>query len=604
MRWAFVVLLYLLPFCVSAQGESQSFGRLYGLVGKQFIDTANALAYDEVVAHLDESLTIFTKALRYANELGYTQGQAEAHRWLAIVTYLKGQNERSVIHNQEAIRLFQSLGWKAKEGDQYCSLGFQMKARDLPRATTYMLKGMRMLEAENDSGRLTAVYDNYGVIKLLAKDLDSSLFYYNRALNLKRLFADSLGIPFSLNKLGEVHLLNKNLIAARQVFDEAYRIRVFRKDAFGIMENYACFGDYFLAAAQSDSAIFWYNRALDQSRAQAYPFMTRYCFAQLSKAHELGGNLFFALQMHRAYAAITDSLQTDQRTRQVTELELRFETMEKDRENSLLRQQKTEQQLVVSQQRVWMVALASAAFSILLLAFFVVQRNKQREAAKRDTAIILERERGLRAIILATEEERKRIAKDLHDGVVQGLTGLKLRLQNQLRKLSALPLEQEAEFKETSSMLDASIDEVRNISHRMMPRALSELGLVPAMADLLDKTLSQVNIQFQFEHHKVEGIRFDETVEVSLYRIAQELITNIIKHAQAQAVSVQLLKTASHLVLVVEDNGTGFAYEDQINRNGIGLMNISSRAKALHGEVTYVPSPMQGTVATIRIPLA
>jgi signal transduction histidine kinase len=288
----------------------------------------------------------------------------------------------------------------------------------------------------------------------------------------------------------------------------------------------------------------------------------------------------------------------------VTELELRFETMEKDRENSLLRQQKTEQQLVVSQQRVWMVALASAAFSILLLAFFVVQRNKQREAAKRDTAIILERERGLRAIILATEEERKRIAKDLHDGVVQGLTGLKLRLQNQLRKLSALPLEQEAEFKETSSMLDASIDEVRNISHRMMPRALSELGLVPAMADLLDKTLSQVNIQFQFEHHKVEGIRFDETVEVSLYRIAQELITNIIKHAQAQAVSVQLLKTASHLVLVVEDNGTGFAYEDQTNRNGIGLMNISSRAKALHGEVTYVPSPMQGTVATIRIPLA
>ncbi len=592
MRLAFVVLLCLLPFCVSAQREAQSFGRLDALVGKQFIDTANALPYDEVVAHLDESLTLYTKALRYATELGYTQGKAETHRWLAIVTYLKGQNERSVVHNQEAIRLFQSLGWKAKEGDQYCSLGFQMKARDLPRASNYMLKGMRMLEAENDSGRLTAVYDNYGVIKLLAKDLDSSLFYYNRALNLKRLFADSLGIPFSLNKLGEVHLLRKNLVAARQVFDEAYRIRLLRKDAFGIMENYACFGDYFLAAAQSDSAIFWYNRALDQSRAQAYPFMTRYCFAQLSKAYELGGNLFFALQMHRAYAAITDSLQTDQRTRQVTELELRFETLEKDRENSLLRQQKTEQQLVVSRQRVWMVALASAAFTILLLAFFVVQRNKQREAAKRDTAIILERERGLRAIILATEEERKRIAKDLHDGIVQTLTGLNFRLQRP----------QQHDQAQSQQLLNAAIAEIRDISHRMMPRALAELGLMPAMADMLEKSLGAAGIHFTLDQRGMEGQRFDEALEIGLYRIAQELVNNILKHAKATEVGVQVMRSSTHILLMVEDNGVGMA-SSKTEKSGIGLTNIRSRVSTLNGEVSFEPGPRNGTVVMVRVPV-
>jgi signal transduction histidine kinase len=592
MRLACVALLLLLPFCASAQGNAQSFGRLEALVGKQFIDTANALPYDEVVAHLDESLTVFTKALRYATELGYTQGKAETHRWLAIVTYLKGQNERSVVHNQEAIRLFQSLGWKAKEGDQYCSLGFQMKARDLPRASNYMLKGMRMLEAEGDSGRLTAVYDNYGVIKLLAKDLDSSLFYYNRALNLKRLFADSLGIPFSLNKLGEVHLLRKNLVAARQVIDEAYRIRLLRKDAFGIMENYACFGDYFLAATQSDSAIFWYNLALDQSRAQAYPFMTRYCFAQLSKAYELGGNLLFALQMHRAYAAITDSLQTDQRTRQVTELELRFETLEKDRENSLLRQQKTEQQLVVSRQRVWMVALASATFTILLLAFFVLQRNKQREAAKRDTAIILERERGLRAIILATEEERKRIAKDLHDGIVQTLTGLNFMLQRP----------QQHDQAQSQQLLNAAIAEIRDISHRMMPRALAELGLVPSMADMLEKSLGAAGIHFTLDQRGMEGQRFDEALEIGLYRIAQELVNNILKHAKATEVGVQVMRSASHILLMVEDNGVGMA-SSKTEKSGIGLTNIRSRVSMLNGEVSFEPGPRNGTVVMVRVPV-
>lgn len=90
---------------------------------------------------------------------------------------------------------------------------------------------------------------------------------------------------------------------------------------------------------------------------------------------------------------------------------------------------------------------------------------------------------------------------------------------------------------------------------------------------------------------------------MSLYRISQELINNIIKHSEAKSVSIQLLKTKSHLVLVVEDNGKGFKFNSVENRNGIGLMNISSRAKAMNGEVNYQPSPQQGTVATIRIPL-
>ena len=111
-------------------------------------------------------------------------------------------------------------------------------------------------------------------------------------------------------------------------------------------------------------------------------------------------------------------------------------------------------------------------------------------------------------------------------------------------------------------------------------------------------------IKYEFEHHKVENDRFSDNVEVSLYRICQELINNIIKHSEAKAVSVQLLKTKTHLVLVVEDNGKGFTFDDPNNQNGIGLMNITSRAKAIHGEVSYEPSPEQGTVASIRVPLS
>lgn len=91
-------------------------------------------------------------------------------------------------------------------------------------------------------------------------------------------------------------------------------------------------------------------------------------------------------------------------------------------------------------------------------------------------------------------------------------------------------------------MLDESIAELRNISHQMMPRVLSEMGLVPALDYMLGKSLGNTDIKFEFEHHKVEGERFAENMEVSLYRICQELVNNIIKHSEAKAVSVQLIK--------------------------------------------------------------
>ncbi len=231
------------------------------------------------------------------------------------------------------------------------------------------------------------------------------------------------------------------------------------------------------------------------------------------------------------------------------------------------------------------------------------QGNRKRLQAERDAAIIDEREQGLNAVITATEEERQRIAKDLHDGVVQSLTGIRLNMAQQARLLTDLSPEAKSSLKETTSNLDDSISEIRGISHQMMPRALQETGLVPALEDMLEKSLGSTDIKFEFEHHRVEGERYESRKEVSLYRIAQELVNNVIKYSEAKAVSVQLFKTKSHLALIVEDNGKGFEYEDQANRNGIGLMNIASRVQAVQGELDYQPSPKQGTVATIRIPL-
>ena len=126
-----------------------------------------------------------------------------------------------------------------------------------------------------------------------------------------------------------------------------------------------------------------------------------------------------------------------------------------------------------------------------------------------------------------------------------------------------------------------------------------ELGLVEALDDMLNKSLRLNEIQFQFEHFGIEG-RLNERIEISLYRVAQELVNNIIKHAKANNITIQLFKNAGKVILVVEDNGVGIKPSAS---NGHGLLNMKSRINAVNGEMNLEPSPNSGTMATIRIPI-
>lgn len=557
-----------------------------------------------MVSDLLGSKTVLEEGLKIASESKNTSAEAEICGKLSTVTYLLGEHETSLQYGIEAIHLFEDLKRSDKVGGMYCSIGYQMKRRDMAKANEYMQKGIRTLENCSDTAGLESAYNNYGVIKEMENELDSAKFYYLRSYGIARSRNDSVALPYGLNHLAGVELLRKNFSEAKRLFDQAYLIRVLKKDEYGIMENLIFYGDFFKARSVTDSAVFYYQKAVSMSFSVGFPYMRQYCYEQLANVYEKAGKLGEALQAQRSFSALKDSLLEKQRTEQLAEMETRFETAEKEQDNLRLKQKTQEQQLIVSRQRTWIFGLIGLTAAIVFLGLFLLQRNLRIADAKRDAAIIEERERGLRTIIQATEDERKRIAKDLHDGIVQSLTGLSLRMQKQAGSALAKESGLNEELNATRTTLDEAIAEVRGISHQMMPRVLGELGLIPALEDMLNKSLGLTDIAFEFEHHNVSDQRFDERIEISLYRICQELINNIIKHAEAKAVSVQLLKTKTHLVLVVEDNGKGFEWNDPNTRNGIGLMNITSRAQAIHGEVNYEPSPQQGTVATIRVPLA
>ncbi len=212
--------------------------------------------------------------------------------------------------------------------------------------------------------------------------------------------------------------------------------------------------------------------------------------------------------------------------------------------------------------------------------------------------MVREKEAGLKAVFTATEEERQRIAKDLHDGIGQQLSGIKLSLGKQANTLGS-------EAKEALSpilhVVDQTAHDVRNLSHQMMPKSIQELGLVPAIDDMLHKSLGLSDLEYAFEHFNVESKRYDARLEIGLYRVCQELVNNIIKHSGAKAVTVQLFENKNSPILIVEDNGRGFDLDHQ--KSGIGLTNIQSRINTFDGEVNWEPSPGSGTVATVKVPI-
>lgn len=514
---------------------------------------------------------------------------------LATVFYLQGKYDSSTYYNLEAIRIYDDLKMEVMKGEVLCELGYQTKRRDLDQAFKYFREGIYLLEKNNaDESSKSHAYDNYGVLFEMRNDLDSAGYFYHEALKRKERAKDSVAIPYSLNKIAQLNLIHKKFDVAKDYFDRAYQLRLHLKDEFGLAENETFYGDLFVASGDWNLAIDWYNKSIISAEKLKYPMLLQYNYEQLVLCHEKLGRYQEALQAARKSTELKDELLNEKNSRAILELEERYQSAEKDRSISRLEAETTRKRLTIY------VVIALSVIILLSSLIYIVNAKRKARAVK-DAAIIKEREAGLIAVFDATEDERKRIAKDLHDGLGQQLSGLRMSWEGLENKIANSAPTQSEKLKQLTLILDEACTEVRSISHSMMPKVLQERGLLSAIEEMVRKSLGLTSIGFKIEHFKVEDIRFHERIELSIYRICQELVNNIIKHSKASEVTIQLMRNKSHLILIVEDNGVGF--NKQQSKDGIGMMNISSRLSTVKGEAEIEPGPERGVVATIRVPV-
>ena len=198
-------------------------------------------------------------------------------------------------------------------------------------------------------------------------------------------------------------------------------------------------------------------------------------------------------------------------------------------------------------------------------------------------------------ILQAQDAERRRISRDLHDGVNQLLASIKFRLLH----VEALSPENAQAIGEVAKLLDQAVNEVRRISQNLRPSELDDFGLIPAVEWLIADFEKRTKARMDFQRRIAR--RLPPDVELTLYRVLQEALVNVEKHAHALSVTIALFADANFATLKVRDDGCGFATE--MKHPGIGLISMRERAHALGGILSILSKPGAGTELSVHVKL-
>ena len=212
---------------------------------------------------------------------------------------------------------------------------------------------------------------------------------------------------------------------------------------------------------------------------------------------------------------------------------------------------------------------------------------------------------SVQSIIAGQEKERRRIAREIHDGIGPLLSFTKLELDSFIDDFTncekGYSTEKLVNIRQT---IDSITSDLRDLSHRLMPRLLEEFGLFSAFGNLVHRINNNTKTRVELYCNFNSEIRFDREIELNVYRCGQELLNNAVRHARAKDILIQLIKHKSSIVLMVEDDGIGFEQENHDpDKFGIGLTNIDTRVRSMDGEFLLESVIDKGTTASIEIPV-
>jgi len=543
-----------------------------------------------------DSITVLTEEIKHIS----IDNKLEKEKLLNLAntvtaaTFIKKNNQKealSIYYNvlADAIKIKDSVayfiamngvGWSNMELNRYDeAINWFHKSLKIPCSDQYERYKI------NTCINIASCYGSIGKINI-------AKHYILMGLDLARKYQDLFSIANGLNILGNVYIEEKQTVKAINCLREATSIREAIGDPYFIVSDMSQLALLYASNNEFDKAISLSKHAIEIATNKKLTGKMTFLYTTMSNIYYDHGDYKQAYLTLSELQKYRDEIYQNASAKELEELKIKYQTS--------LQESTIEKQQFQLTRKNYLLYGSLILFVLTGLLGFVSYRSfTHKTALKMQTALAEQREENAKAILEMEEKERTRFATDLHDGLGPMLSALKYNLSGLSVKLKTFDPEEKEVFNKAMNILDESCKEVRLVSHNIMPQTLLKKGLVNAVQDFISK-VDNKNLQLRIN---TSGIltKLDPKVEIATYRIIQECVNNVIKHAHASKLDLSILQDQEGLSVTIEDNGIGFEL-DTVMKNGIGLNNIRTRVRYLNGELEIDSRPGNGTLIAFHIP--
>lgn len=514
-----------------------------------------------------------------------------------------GNYDSAIIKLYAAQHIYETLNDSLRRAQVYGLLGRNYSVfGDRIKSKEAYYQSLKIASALGNIRMLSEICIYIGTEFLAENNIDSAAFYMKKA---ERLSLDNADIESRLisiyGNLGDMESSRGHSDMAMKYFRLAIEVAEKFSMKSMIPLQHASIAREYLKQRKYPSAYLYLQKAEASLEYSNDVQTNEYVYQIFSQYYFLVGNYDKGEGYFKQYISLRDSLLNISKSKALAEIEVKYQTVKKDQE--LLKQKldiAEKDKNLAQQQTILYVVLAFFLFAVIA-AFLLYNRYRLRQKAKLDAAIIKEQTLSIRAVIAAQDAEREKLSKELHDGVLQQLVAAKVGL-SYLQTKADMPVEKKQnQLQKIAEMMDHTASDLRNISHMMMPPVLKEEGLQAAIEKLSAGIFEPAGILYNYTC-TADRIRLEINKELQIYRIVQEIFTNILRHASAGQVSINITSGLNYLQLIIEDNGIGFNEKTASEKGGAGLLNIYSRIRHISAQINVENLQTGGSRFTIQCP--
>jgi signal transduction histidine kinase len=612
--------------------------------GKSRVHTLLELCWGYRFVNADTARTYGLEALQLARQEGIEDYEAEALNNIGVTHEAQGNYEEAQKYELQALEIRQRLGDDSKTANTLNTLGIIHDEKgEYNQALSYYYDARRIYEKLKDESKIAMVLTNIGIVMRAQKEYKNVVSNYRQALAIYEKLGNKFGVAACHSNLGAVYLniprydsaIYYSLLASQEF--EEQNIRQFLPTtlsnaaiAYDRSHQYEKSKEYFLKAkklhaeyqnkkelsftlsqlARLESKLGNSSVAIADAQEALTMAENIKAMEQIMQAHqalaEVNANAADyknAYREHVLFAEAKDSLFQKEKAKALLELQTKYETEKHKQEIALLNQENQLKSAALNRNYLVIGGLVLLVALLLLVFYFWRYRSMQKQKAIAQEQKERLREAQIRAVIESQETERKRFASDLHDGMGQLIAALQLNIQAIKDKNDQ---EKSVALVENSEQLLIDIQqEIRNIAFNLMPPVLVKEGLVAAVRELIRRINKGSALKAQLAVHDVNQ-RLADVVEISVYRILQELISNILKHSKAAQLTVSFTGYEKEVIITLEEDGDGYDLNRfQQSTQSNGWRTIQTRLNLVHGSIDFdTVVGRKNNTTTLTIPLA